>query len=241
MDTNMSVLYQAVLLALIAGIAIPAGGVLSSFENIRPHWLQKEFRHSVVAFGGGVLLSAVSLVLVPQGIEGVSLPVVTISFIAGGLFFMWLDKLVTTRIGPASQMIAMLVDFMPEAIALGAALSTKSNTALLLALLIALQNIPEGFNSYREIANAGKYSKSHILAIFLGLSLLGPICAVAGLVLLSGNQGTISVIMLSSSAGILYLTFQDIAPQVKLRNHWGPPLGAVTGFMVGLGGHMLLT
>jgi zinc transporter, ZIP family len=40
--------------------------------------------------------------------------------------------------------------------------------------------------------------------------------------------------MLFVSGGILYLTFQDIAPQAKLENAWGPPLGAVMGFMVAL-------
>ena len=36
--------------------------------------------------------------------------------------------------------------------------------------------------------------------------------------------------MLFAAGGILYLTFQDIAPQSRLERRWRPPLGAVLGF-----------
>ncbi|WP_404851835.1 MULTISPECIES: hypothetical protein [unclassified Colwellia] len=43
---------------------------------------------------------------------------------------------------PASQLAAMLSNFIPESIALGAAFATASDNAFLLAGLIALQNLP---------------------------------------------------------------------------------------------------
>jgi ZIP family zinc transporter len=46
--------------------------------------------------------------------------------------------------------------------------------------------------------------------------------------------------MIFAAGGILYLTFQDIAPQAKLQKHWGPPLGAVAGFLLGLIGQLLI-
>lgn len=45
--------------------------------------------------------------------------------------------------------------------------------------------------------------------------------------------------MLFAAGGILYLTFQDIAPQVPLARHRGPPLGAMAGFALGLAGARL--
>jgi zinc transporter, ZIP family len=42
-----------------------------------------------------------------------------------------------------------------------------------------------------------------------------------------------------SSGGLLYLVFQDIAPQAQLRRHWFPALGAVCGFGVALAGQLL--
>ncbi len=236
----MSIFYQAIIISLVAGIAIPVGGVISSFENIRPQWLDNELRHSVIAFGGGVLISAVALVLIPEGIRGLSVTAVMLSFFSGGLLFMLLDKWISTRIGSASQLIAMLIDFMPEAVALGATLTVDRGTALLLATLIGMQNLPEGFNSYREIIAGGKFSRMSILVLFSALTLLGPLCAYIGLTFLSGRAVILNIVMIISAAGILYLTFQDIAPQAKLNNQWAPSLGAVAGFMLGLAGHMLL-
>ena len=236
----MPLIYEALILSLLAGIAIPVGGLISSYEKIRPHWLEREFRHSVIAFGGGVLLSAVALVLVPQGIKNISLPYVMLAFLLGGLFFMWLDKFIATKVGQASQLLAMLIDFMPEAIALGATLTVNRKTALLLAILIGLQNLPEGFNSYREIVTGTKTNRKKIILLFFALSLLGPVCALIGIEVLSDSKFILGMIMLASASGILYLTFQDIAPQAKLEKQWAPSLGAVAGFMVGLAGHMLL-
>ena len=45
----------------------------------------------------------------------------------------------------------MLSEFIPESIALGAAFATGENGAFTLVDLIALQNLLEGFNAYREL------------------------------------------------------------------------------------------
>lgn len=86
-----------------------------------------------MAFGAGALLSAVALVLVPEGIENLSPLSAAICFILGGYGFMLLDILLYKMNTPASQLAAMLADFVPESIALGAAFSLDSNSAYLLA------------------------------------------------------------------------------------------------------------
>jgi ZIP family zinc transporter len=58
---------------------------------------------------------------------------------------------------------------------------------------------------------------------------------------LSGYPVIIAIIMLFASGGILYSVFQDLAPKVKLENHWAPPMGAVLGFVVGMYGLMITT
>lgn len=66
-----------------------------------------------MAFGGGALLSAVALVLVPEGIAHLELLSASVFFIAGGLFFMFLDIFLNKIDTPASQLAAMLADFHP--------------------------------------------------------------------------------------------------------------------------------
>lgn len=41
-----------------AAARIPAGALIAKIERIGPEWLEREFRHFIVAFGGGVLVGA---------------------------------------------------------------------------------------------------------------------------------------------------------------------------------------
>ena len=228
------------LIATGAGLSVPAGAALASVERIRPDWLEAEFRHSVIAFGGGALLAAVALVLVPDGMKGLSIGASAIWFLLGGLCFFALDWLLARKATSASQLAAMLADFLPEAMALGAVFASGSDTALLLAVLIALQNLPEAFNAYREIDATTRATSTRILVTFSAIALLGPVAALTGFFLLFEMQAVVSSVMLFASGGILYLVFQDIAPQARLERHWAPPLGAVAGFLMGLVGHGLI-
>lgn len=108
----------------------------------------------------------------------------------------------------------------------------------MLALLIGLQNLPEGFNAFRELQEAGQ-ARRKTLGLMAALVPLGPLLALLGYTVLAGQDTALSVILLLASGGILYLIFQDIAPQAKLERHWAPPLGAVSGFALAMLGTLL--
>lgn len=237
----MSESLQVLLLALLAGAAIPVGGWLASIERIHPNWLESELRHSIIAFGAGCLLSAVALVLVPKGMELLSIFPVMITFFAGGIAFMALDVLLYKSGTSSSQMVAMLADFLPETIVLGAVFISDPKAAMLLACIIALQNLPEGFNSFRELQSSRNLTTKKLLAYFVLLALLGPVAAMTGYTLLDDHMEFVGALMLFAGGGILYITIQDIAPQAVLKKHWAPPLGAVCGFLVGMIGHMMVS
>ncbi len=218
---------------------MPAGALLARVR-IRRRRVESELRHSVMAFGGGALLSAVALVLIPEGIQGHSVGATLSYFIAGGLAFMGLDIWLYRKNTPASQLAAMLSDFVPEAIALGATFAVgPAEAGLLLAGMIALQNLPEGYNAYHELHAAGKMAPARIIGSFTLMALLGPLAGLIGYYFLDESPLTIGAIMLFAAGGILYSVFQDIAPQAKLQRHWRPAMGAVLGFSLGLFGFIL--
>lgn len=231
-------LLTVIAVTFLAGLAMPLGAIFACIEKIESSWLEAEFRHSVMAFGGGALLSAIALVLVPEGIANLEPLQASIAFILGGLAFMALDIYFSKIDTQASQLAAMLADFIPESIALGAAFATGSTSAFLLAGLIALQNLPEGFNAYSELNSSSSYSRVRIISFFILMALLGPIAGVFGYIWLDDSPVIVSTIMLFASGGILYSIFQDIAPQVKLEKHYAPPMGAILGFVLGLVGLM---
>lgn len=136
--------------------------------------------------------------------------------------------------------MGMLLDYVPEAIALGGLVALGSPVAPLLALLIGLQNLPEGFNAFRELHALKQRSARRTLLTMGSLVVIGPVAGLLGYFFLSGHPAGLGAIMLFASGGILYLIFQDIAPQSRLNRHWAPPLGTVVGFSVALFGDMLV-
>ena len=228
-------------LTLAAGACIPLGGYLASFERFRSRWLEQELRHFLIALGGGILLGGVAVVLVPEGIASMRGSMLAIPImLAGGLMFFMIERALGLRRREAPQVMGMLLDEVPEAIALGGLVALGSPVAPLLALLIGLQNLPEGFNAFRELHALKRRSARRTLFIMVSLVPIGPVAGLLGYFILSGYPAGLGAIMLFASGGILYLIFQDIAPQSRLNRHWAPPLGAVVGFSISLFGDMLV-
>ena len=236
----MKEILTIIFLTTAAGSCIPIGGILATIENFRPNWLNKELRHSLIAFGGGILLGAVTIVLVPEGVSSMQGSLLAIPItLAGGLCFFTIERFLGLQRRETPQLMGMVLDYIPESIALGGMVALSSPVAPLLALLIGLQNLPEGFNAYRELININKSDSKKTLLAMSFLVFLGPIAGLLGYFFLSEQKAILGAIMLFSSGGILYLIFQDIAPQSHLKRHWAPPLGAVLGFCLALFAEML--
>jgi ZIP family zinc transporter len=231
---------QIVLYSLASGATVILGGFLARLRVIPRNELGSEISHGVIAFGGGVLVAAVAFALVPKGMQILSLPILTLVFFLGTVSFLFLDRFIARRGGRAAQFMTMLLDFIPEAIALGAIFSTDRKTGLLLALLIGLQNLPESYNSFGDLRRSG-FSPNRALLVLIPFSLVGMAAAVAGYSFLSGQPHLVAALMVFAAGAILYLVFQDIAPMAKLRNHWTPATGATLGFMLGMMGEKILS
>ena len=224
-----------------SGITVFLGGLLSLiFERrFKNEQLKQEVVHTSIAFGGGIIVAAVAFVLVPKGMSEMALFPVIVLFLGGAGCFFFLDRAIERKGGSYAQVLAMLMDFIPEAIALGAVFATDHSLGLLLALFIGLQNLPEAFNSYRDLRNSGWGIRKCLVTLFF-LSFTGVIAAVIGDLVLQDMPAVTSSLMLFSSGGILYLIFQDIAPMSKLPRSWFPALGVDLGFLVGMIGQRLL-
>lgn len=237
----MNEIAAILLVTIAAGSCIPLGGYIASFEHIRAKWLEQELRHFLIALGGGILLGAVAVALVPEGIASMQGSLLAIPILLlGGLSFFLIERALGLRRREVPQVMGMLLDYVPEAIALGGLVALGSPVAPLLALLVGLQNLPEGFNAFRELHALKRRSARRTLLIMWSLVAIGPVAGLLGYFFLSGHPAVLGAIMLFASGGILYLIFQDIAPQSRLNRHWAPPLGAVVGFGVALFGDMLI-
>lgn len=226
-------------LALLAGLSIPAGALVASNVVLRNACLRLKLDSFMSYFGGGALLAAIALVLIPRGIEQATVLSTVVTFAAGGLVFWQFSAWARRTRNTASQFLGMLLDFFPEAILLGVSATRSSNLAYLLAGLIALQNMPEGFSAYREMENSVR-SRSRLLMIFVTAAVVGPMAAWAGFTWLSSSESMLSAILLFCSGGILYLIFEDIAPGAHSEHTSFPAIGAICGFLMGMTATMLI-
>lgn len=236
----MSLLVEAVLLAGVAGLSLPLGGALARLAYARETEFTEPVMHALIAFGGGALLSAVALVLVPEGAALLPTAVTLGLLLLGGVTFYLLDRRLERGGGSGAALLAAtLLDYLPEAAALGALLVSEAATAKLLALMIFLQNLPEGFSAFGEIWRHGVAARPLFLG-FAALAGLGPLCALLGLAFLAEAEVALGAIMIFSAGGILYLVFQDVAPAARTRDSSAPALGAVLGFGLGLAGALTI-
>ena len=166
----MSEILTIILLAGVAGACIPVGGAVAKLTHFHPLWLENELRHFVIAFGGGILLGAVSVVLVPQGLLSMDDSMIAIpTMLLGATVFFITERFLGLRRRETPQLMGMVLDYVPEAIALGGLVAIGSPFSPLLAFLIGVQNLPEGFNSYRELKEKNHASSKKTLLIMLML------------------------------------------------------------------------
>jgi len=232
----MNELLEISLYGFFSGITVFIGGVLAKLYSDK---ISKETNHFLVAFTGGIIISAISFVLIPKGMESLSLvPIITL-FILGGIVFFLIDRAIESKGGDLSFLFAMLLDYLPEAVVLGATFVADKTTGILLAFFIALQNLPESFNSYLNLRKSGISGRKSLLILAL-LSFAGVVGALLGDLLLSDKPQITAGVMIFASSGILYLIFQDIAPNSKMKNSWVPALGVNFGFLMGIIGERLI-
>jgi ZIP family zinc transporter len=225
-----------IIYSLLSGSTIFLGGILSHYfgDHVKSGLVKAEIIHLSTAFGGGILIAAVGLVLVPEGMHALPMALILLSFSAGTIAFYFIDRYVEKKGGTMAQLLGLLSDFIPESIAMGAVFSQNIKLGTLLAVIIGIQNLPEAFNAYMDLKDS--YASRKSLFIIFFLSFAGVVSALAGYYLLADQPMTVGGLMLFASGGVIYLIFQDIAPMSKLRKSWIPALGASLGFLVGMVG-----
>lgn len=234
-------LLKLILFSGIAGITILIGGLLANFFNhhIKESPVKYEITHTLMSFGAGIILAAVALVLIPYGMEQLNLWSIVFFFVAGAISFLFLDEYLERRGGNTATLLAMMMDFVPESIAMGAVFATNTSMATLLAIIIGLQNLPEAFNAFRDLVLSGMTIKKTLIS-FAILSFFGIPGALLGHYVLSNDAIITAQLMTFASGGILYLLIQDIIPASKLKNNYITALGATLGFLVGIIGSKIV-
>src|SRR2546425_2498593 len=215
------------------GITNVDGGLLGRFEPLRHRRFRTGLLRGMVAFGGGTMLAAVALVLLPQGLAGMGGVSAALVLATGAVVFLLVDEGIERRGGPGAQFVAMVMDFIPGSLALGAVFGTGGALGPVLAVLLSMNNVPQGFNSYKELREK-HWSPSRILGAIAVTIPIGVASGLIGLFFLPAHPVVLAGLYVFSSGGLLYLMMHDIFPVAHQRKHWWPTMLGVLGFLAGI-------
>ena len=135
---------------MVIGITLFAGGTsfIGAIIGKYVHFSTSVILFST-AFGAGILISAAIFGMVIQAEKSIGVIQTFLFFIFGSIIFTIADVIATRKGGGADILIGIGLDALPESLAIGA--SIASGPALAIALLIGIQNIPEGIAAYKEM------------------------------------------------------------------------------------------
>ena len=200
-----------------------------------------------VGFAAGVMFSASFFSLIMPALEtNISymppFAVVAISIILGALFLWSIDKIVphfhinenkdegikAKKLSKTSKMfLAVTIHNIPEGlsvgIAFGVAMSFADNQsllvgALLLAIGIGIQNIPEGAIVSLPIkGETGSSSKAFLFGMLSGI--VEPIAAVFGLFLAMHIQGIMPWALSFAAGCMIYVVSEEMIPEMSSDGH----------------------
>jgi len=240
---------QALLFGLIAGSSVFMGALIGLFLNVT-----KKVIAAIMAFGSGVLISALSIDLMEEAHSTGGILAVSIGFALGGLFFVAGDYLVdnsgghfrksshgnhhankktqTLNISGTALLLGALLDGIPESAAIGMNLLKGANMGVLLLAAVFLSNIPEGISGAVGMKQAGK-SKNHILWIWFIVVVASGLASLVGYQFLGDLPEQYKAAAMAFAAGaILAMLTDTMIPEAFENGGRFVALMAVSGFLV---------
>jgi ZIP family zinc transporter len=201
----------------------------------------------IMAFGSGVLISAVAFELVEEAFTTQHANwSVALGLFAGSAVFFVGDSLID-RMGGSDRkhsggrqaegsalaiVLGIVLDGIPESIVLGLTLVVSGSISAAFLVAVALSNVPEAIAASSGLAQAG-WRKRRVLALWVLVSLVSGLAALVGFAVFDTASSTVVAFVLSFAGGaILTMLADTMMPEAF--EHGGKLVGVVTTFGFGL-------
>ncbi|MEU8114796.1 ZIP family zinc transporter [Micromonospora sp. NPDC048947] len=230
---------------LLAGSALLVGAAVGWFARVPQRVIA-----SIMAFGAGVLLSAVSFELIAEAhAQGGLLP--TALGAATGAVTYTLANLALARHGArhrkrsgdqqpseseqpgsgSALAVGALLDGVPESVVIGASLLGGGTVSLVTVAAVFLSNVPEGLSSAAGMRQAGR-SRRYVFLLWTGIALISGVAALVGNTLLGGAPPEVMAAITALAAGaILAMITDTMVPEAFENAHLLVGLITVAGFL----------
>ncbi|MDQ3291485.1 MAG: ZIP family zinc transporter [Bacteroidota bacterium] len=236
---------KAGLWGLLAGSALLLGAAIGYFAPIRQRLVA-----GIMAFGSGVLISALSFDLMNEAYEQGGFAASAIGFISGAAIYTFANWILSRQgakhrkrsgnqqlsekdsAGSGTALaIGALIDGIPESIVIGISMIQGGTVSLVAVIAIFLSNLPEGLSSSAGMKKAGR-SKQYIFGVWAFIAIASGLASLAGYTIFGQFQEeVISAITALAAGAILAMLSDTMIPEAFEHAHDFTGLITVLGFL----------
>ncbi len=245
----MPMALQAGLWGLLSGSALLLGALAGWFIPF-----SRRVVAAIMAFGAGVLISALAYELVAESNAAGGLVPTVSGFLAGAILFVGADWLLSRAGGGGRKRpegsgggggggaviaVGALIDGVPESIVLGLSVANGGGLSIAIIAAIAISNIPEGLSSTSGMRADG-HRAGFVFGVWGAIAAASTVAALLGYTLLrDAGDEPIAFVTTVAAGGILAMLSNTMIPEAFQRDKVLTGLFATVGFLTAFALHEL--
>jgi zinc transporter, ZIP family len=241
---------QAGLFGLLGGGALVLGALIAWLARVPQAVIA-----SIMAFGSGVLISAVAFDLMAEAADTGGLLPTAIGFIGGAIAYLAANAALARhgarhrkRSGKnsgehqpsekeqsgsgAAIAIGALLDGIPESVVLGIGLLGGGGVSLSVLAAVFISNVPEGLSSAAGMKSSGR-SARYVFGVWGGIAVISALASLIGYATLGGAPPELIAVITAVAAGaILTMIADTMIPEAFEKTRTWTGVIASVGFLV---------
>lgn len=242
----MSPAFEATFWGFVSGGALVLGAAVGYFTRVPGRVVA-----GVMAFGSGVLISALSFELMEEAFRQAGLTATATGFLAGAAIYAAANRCLAIwgakhrkRSGnqqPAEEdqggsgvaiAVGALLDGIPESIAIGLSILHGGAVSVATVAAIFLSNLPEGLSSSAGMRHAGR-SAAYVFGVWTTIAVACGLSSFAGYAVFGAlSSGIVAAATAVAAGAMLTMIVDTMIPEAFSETHDWAGLIAVLGFLV---------